>query len=50
VAAFPAAIYRFYTSDEARWLLEACGFTGVEMVRSRVASRAIVFGVGHRGA
>jgi len=50
VANFPAAIYHFYTSDEVQWLLEACGFSGIEMVRSRVASRAIVFGVGHRGA
>lgn len=50
VANFPAAIYRFYTSDEVQWLLAACGFTGIEMVRSRVASRDIVFGVVHRGA
>jgi len=50
VANFPAAIYRFYTSDEVQWLLEASGFTGIEMVRSQVASRDIVFGVVHRGA
>ena len=50
VANFPAAIYRFYTSDEVQWLLAACGFTGIEMVRSQVASRDIVFGVVQRGA
>jgi SAM-dependent methyltransferase len=50
VANFPATIYRFYTSDEVHWLLEASGFTSIEMVRSRVASRDIVFAVVHRGA
>jgi ubiquinone/menaquinone biosynthesis C-methylase UbiE len=49
VANFPAAIYRFYTTNEVQGLLEACGFTGIQMVRDRVASRDIVFGVGHRG-
>jgi ubiquinone/menaquinone biosynthesis C-methylase UbiE len=48
VAAFPAAIYRFYTSDEAQRLLDAAGFTDIEMVRYRMASRDIVFAVGHR--
>jgi hypothetical protein len=32
-----------------QWLLAACGFTGIEMVRSHVASRDIVFGVVQRG-
>lgn len=50
VANFPAAIYRFYTSDEVQWLLAACGFTGIEIVRSQVGSRDIVFAVVHRGA
>jgi ubiquinone/menaquinone biosynthesis C-methylase UbiE len=50
VAAFPAAIYRFYTSDESQRLLDAAGFTDIEMVRYRMASRDIVFAVGHRGA
>lgn len=50
VANFPATIYRFYTSDEVHWLLGASGFPGIEMVRDRIASRDIVFGVGHRGA
>lgn len=49
-ANFPAAIYRFYTSDEVRGLLEASGFTGIEMVRYRIASRDLVFAVVHRGA
>ena len=48
MAAFPAAIYRFYTSDEAQRLLDAAGFTDIEMVRYRMASRDIVFAVGHR--
>jgi ubiquinone/menaquinone biosynthesis C-methylase UbiE len=50
VANFPAAIYRFYTSDEVQGLLAACGFTSIEMVRSQVASRDLVFGVVQRGA
>jgi len=50
VANFPAAIYHFYTSDEVQRLLDASGFTSIEMVRDQVASRDIVFGVGHRGA
>ncbi len=48
VAKFPATIYRFYSSDEVRGLLDTCGFTGIEMMRFRVASRDIVFGVAHR--
>ncbi|MBI3798376.1 MAG: class I SAM-dependent methyltransferase [Deltaproteobacteria bacterium] len=48
-ANFPAAIYRFYTSDEVYRLLAASGFTDIQMVRDRVASRDIIFGVGHRG-
>jgi ubiquinone/menaquinone biosynthesis C-methylase UbiE len=49
VANFPAAIYRFSTSDEVQQLLEVSGFTDIHMVRDQVASRDIVFGVGHRG-
>jgi ubiquinone/menaquinone biosynthesis C-methylase UbiE len=49
VANFPAAVYHFYTSDEVYELLGASGFTGIQMVHERVASRDIVFGVGQRG-
>jgi SAM-dependent methyltransferase len=48
VANFPATIYRFYASDAVDGLLKASGFIGIEMVRSQVASRHVVFGVGHR--
>jgi ubiquinone/menaquinone biosynthesis C-methylase UbiE len=50
VANFPATIYQFYASDEVYGLLTVSGFTGIEMVRSQVASRQVVFGVGHRSA
>jgi len=50
VVNFPATLYRFYTSDEVQGLLAAASFTGIEMVRSRVASRDIVFGIVHRRA
>jgi ubiquinone/menaquinone biosynthesis C-methylase UbiE len=50
VANFPTTIYHFYTSDEVQGLLDASGFTGIQMIHERVASRDIVFGVGHRRA
>ena len=50
VADFPATVYRFYTSDEVRDLLEAAGFERVQMVSDRISSRIIVFGIAHRGA
>jgi len=50
VANFPATIYRFYTSDEVRLLLEGAGFARVHMVPHRISSRGVVFGVAHRGA
>lgn len=50
VANFPATIYRFYTSDEVRLLLEGAGFARVHMVHHRISSRSVVFGIAHREA
>jgi len=50
VANFPATVYRFYTSDEVRFLLEEIGFTEVRMVNQRVSSRNLAFAVVQRRA
>jgi ubiquinone/menaquinone biosynthesis C-methylase UbiE len=47
-ANFPAAVYRFYTSDEVRTLLAQVGFQEIDMIVRSVASRTIVLAVSHR--
>jgi ubiquinone/menaquinone biosynthesis C-methylase UbiE len=42
-ANFPASVYRFYDTDEARDLIAGAGFHDLEMIRRDVASRPIVF-------
>jgi ubiquinone/menaquinone biosynthesis C-methylase UbiE len=47
-ASFPAAVYRFYTGDEVRILLEQVGFQDINMIVRSVSSRTIAFAVSHR--
>lgn len=47
-ANFPATIYRFYNTDEVRGLIEDAGFHDLDIVRSDVASRPIVFALARR--
>jgi hypothetical protein len=49
VANFPTTIYRFYTGNEVRRLLEEAGFAGVSIMGGQISSRAIVFCIAHRG-
>lgn len=46
-ANFPATIYRFYTSDEVRNLLERAGFQDIDMIEQSIANRTTVFAVAH---
>jgi ubiquinone/menaquinone biosynthesis C-methylase UbiE len=47
-ANFPASVYRFYTSDEVRTLLELAGFQDIDIIVRSVSSRPIVFAVSRR--
>jgi ubiquinone/menaquinone biosynthesis C-methylase UbiE len=48
-ANFPATVYRFYTSDEVRDLLDQVGFRDIDMIPRSVSSRTIVFASARRG-
>ncbi|MBI3782871.1 MAG: class I SAM-dependent methyltransferase [Deltaproteobacteria bacterium] len=48
-AKFPAAIYRFYTGDEVRTLLEEAEFQDINMIARSVSSRTIALAVSRRG-
>jgi ubiquinone/menaquinone biosynthesis C-methylase UbiE len=47
-AAFPEAVYTFYTSDEVRHLLQATGFADARVERAGNVGSGLVFGIGHR--
>jgi ubiquinone/menaquinone biosynthesis C-methylase UbiE len=47
VAAFPKAVYIFYSIDETQRLLAEAGFYSVTMSRERITAREIVFAVGY---
>ncbi|MBI1814201.1 MAG: class I SAM-dependent methyltransferase [Deltaproteobacteria bacterium] len=47
-ASFPATVYRFYTSDEVRDLLDQVGFRDIDMIPRSISSRTIVFAIAHR--
>jgi ubiquinone/menaquinone biosynthesis C-methylase UbiE len=47
-AAFPAAVYRFYTTDEVRDLLRAAGFADARVDRAGGGDGGLAFGVGRR--
>jgi hypothetical protein len=46
VAAFPEAVYTFYSAVESRDLLSMAGFYNVTMSSERIASRQIDFALG----
>jgi hypothetical protein len=48
VAAFPEAVYRFYSIDETHRLLTEAGFQGLTMSSEPIKRGKIVFGVGYR--
>jgi SAM-dependent methyltransferase len=47
-ANFPATVYRFYSADQVRALLEQAGFADPRMIRKDISSRPIVFAVADR--
>ena len=47
-ANFPATVYRFYTSDEVRSLIDRAGFQDIDMVERSISSRMIAFAVSHK--
>jgi ubiquinone/menaquinone biosynthesis C-methylase UbiE len=48
-ANFPATVYHFYRTDEARELMEQAGFRNLEMVRRDISPHPVAFAVAHRG-
>jgi ubiquinone/menaquinone biosynthesis C-methylase UbiE len=48
VAAFPEAVYTFYTLDQTERLMTQAGFYRVTMLQERINAREIVFVVGYR--
>lgn len=50
LAAFPSTVYRFYTPDEVRSLLEEAGYGRVRMEELRFSKRTVLFAVAHRVA
>jgi SAM-dependent methyltransferase len=48
VAKFPTTVYRFYTTDEVRSLLEEAGFSSIHLAHHQIASRSLVFAIAHQ--
>jgi ubiquinone/menaquinone biosynthesis C-methylase UbiE len=47
-ANFPATVYRFYSGDEVRNLLQRAGFQDIDMVSRSISSRTLVFAIARR--